>query len=235
MDRAPLESAIRPCGVAESALFEYLDVADGYVRTMSEEARSFSRHLETCPDCGREVAAYRSLFDHLRALPVPEPAIAFNRRILDAAQPALAADSDEGFWRRVAALASPGRLWAGGLLALTGATLLALVVAGNGGPRAAVAGALVGSVRWGIDLLGSAVTQLVTAIHVSDLLLEVSQVMKPLWNAAVVVSGAVGPEFWLMSTLLSGLALAGAVRLAAGTGMAARAAEREVRHAAFCF
>lgn len=233
MNQTPLDDGIRPCGISESTLFDYMDVDDGYVRIVSEEVRGFARHLDACPDCRSEVGVYRRLFRGLRELPVPVPVAAFERTVLGAALPA--PDAMDGFWRRLAAFVTPRGLVAGGVSALAGASLFGILVAGRGGPRAAMGEVLVGSVRWGVDLLGSAVTRVVEAVRISDVLFEISQIMKPLWNAAVVVSGAVGPEFWLMSTLLSLLALMGAVRLAAGTGMAARAAEREVRHVSFSF
>ena len=227
---------LRPCGVAESALFDYLDVPE-----MLAPRHAFAVHLAECADCRREVESYRALYGRLALLrtTVPagiEPRPAFDDRIL-AALPVYGPGAESftraarrGWFERL--LADPARVRLGlgiaGASLMAGAAVTATVVAMLGGPRRAVAQLLSEVVRGALDLVNGGVGQLLSFVRASDTLVEVSRLLKPLWNTALTVSGAVGPEFMIVTTLLSLLALLGAVRLAAGS------TEREVQHVHFC-
>lgn len=227
---------LRPCGVAESALFDFLDVPE-----MVAGRHAFARHLDTCAECRREVESYRALYSRLATLKtfVPatlEPRALFDERIL-AALPqygpgaeSIVRSGRRGWFERL--LADPARVRLGLSLAggsfVAGGALIASIVMGLGGPRQAAAHALAEVARVGVGLVNSGVAHLLSFIRASDVLVNVSRLLRPLWNTAVTVSGAVGPEFMVASTLLSLLALLGAVRLAAGS------TEREVQHVHFC-
>ncbi len=227
---------LRPCGVPESDLFDFLDVPE-----MVAPRHAFARHMAECADCRREVESYRSLYPRLATLRsfVPaglEPRAHFEDRILGALpqygprSESIARAGRRGWFERL--LSDPARVRMGlglaGASFLAGGAFIASIVTSLGGPRQAAAQVLADTVRLGLDFLNSGVGNLLTLIRTSDALVDVSRSLKPLWNTAVTVSGAVGPEFMVASTLFSLLALLGAVRLAAGSK------EREVQHVRYC-
>jgi anti-sigma factor RsiW len=67
--------------------FELLqDFLDGEL--VPDQTRMVEAHLAGCPDCAREVASLRLVFDHLENLPLWEPSPALVDRVLAEAMPA---------------------------------------------------------------------------------------------------------------------------------------------------
>lgn len=94
--------------------FELLqDYLDGEL--VPEQARAIEEHLSGCPECAREAASFRLVFERLENLPLFDPSPALVDRVLAAALPAHPAR-----WVRIA-----GWAYAGSLVA----SLLALAVA----------------------------------------------------------------------------------------------------------
>jgi anti-sigma factor RsiW len=102
--------------------FELLqDYLDGEV--VPEQARAIEAHLAACPDCARDLASYRLVFDRLGSLPLFDPSPQLVERILAEAMPAHPAR-----WVKLA-----GWAYAASLVASLGGLLVATL---SPGPRA---------------------------------------------------------------------------------------------------
>jgi hypothetical protein len=220
MERDGDLNEMRPCGWNEGELFDYVDDA-----LSPDRASLFESHLAGCRLCADEVAFYRDLASTLDNLPSPEARPGFDEAILAAVLPAPARVTET---RPVPALAARfGRLPLPLRFALGFAMFSAAVVSITIGIQAANAGgwrefvsSLVTRVVVGtITLFETGVSELLTAARISDVLMNVARSFEPLLRSVPVATDAFGAEFWLFSTLLSLLALLGAVRLATGSGV----------------
>lgn len=217
MDTSDREEDLRACGIAESRLFDYLDGV-----LPPDQAGTFEAHCAGCPACQRDVVAYHELERELAALPAPAPRAGFDRAVLNAVR-------GGGF---LPELGGQARVYVGGLAGVAAVVLVVLaVLAGRAGGWGELATLTISRVvHLGVNAVAGAVRDLLAAVRVSDVLLGVAMILKPVWRSMSLAANAVGPEFWLVSMLVSLLALLGAVRLAAGT-----AVEKGVRRVSLLF
>ena len=227
MKNGSSDGQCRDCGYGERELFDFLDGA-----LPVEAARTFERHLAACAACRQDVAAYGSLAQALDDLPALEADAGFDRAVLDAALGAPAAEPVvAGRKERLAGRLSRrplGRLPVyAGLTALLGFLVMATVVihaAATGGVDQLADQAIVRVVHSGVDLLAAGTRQVLAAVKLSDVMLRLAVILGPVLRSLTLVANAVRDEFWIISTIVSLLALLGAVRLATGS-----AVERGIR------
>jgi anti-sigma factor RsiW len=245
MNTSDRDSEIRACGIAESLFFDYLDGT-----LPAAQLEEFEAHCAGCPACQQDVVAYHELELALDELPAPLPREGFDQAVLEAVLgapvPVAAAvptrrpsglPAAAGWRRRVLGglplnLGRRAPVYALGLGVVAVAVMIALsFFAGSVGGWGALAALTVSRVvRFGVDALGHGIADLLAAVRASDVLLGVASVLRPVWRSMSLAARTVGPEFWFVSTLVSLLALMGAVRLAAGA-----AVEKGVRRVSLLF
>lgn len=240
MNTSDRDSELRACGIAESLLFDYLDGV-----LPPAQVAEFESHCAGCAACQKDVVAYHELELALDEMPDPEPREDFDRvvleAVLEAEAPASAARRERpvlaGLRQRLAGLLPAGLSRRAPAFALgLGAVAVAVVVAlslfagsvGGWGMLAALAVSRV--VQVGVNALIGGIADLLATVRASDVLLRAAMLLKPVLRSMFLAARTVGPEFWLVSTLVSLLALMGAVRLAAGT-----AVEKGVRRVSLLF
>jgi hypothetical protein len=231
MNTADRDSELRACGIAESLLFDYLDG-----ELPPRQRGEFEVHCAGCAACQKDVVAYHELELALDELPALEAREGFDRGVLEAVlgveAPMLARLRQRLLGSLPADLGRRARITVAGLAAVAVVVTVTLAFfAGSVGGWGALAALTVSRVvHLGVNALAGGISDLVAAVRASDVLLGVAMVLKPVLRSMELAARAVGPEFWLVSTLVSLLALLGAVRLAAGT-----AVEKGVRRVSLLF
>ncbi len=212
-------TARRDCGSSEAELFAWLD---GDLDAASR--RVFETHLEACAVCRREAEAYRSLELSLNSLSLLDPRPAFNEEVLSRI-PALHAPVHvhrprplDAVARRFAVLPAPVRAYLGAaaLLGVAVLTFLTLYAQSVGGPEKLANRTIVQAAQAGAGIVTDGARQVVAAVTVSDVLMDVAVRFRPVAHSLSLAFNAVGSEFWFLTMLVSLLVLLGAVRLASG-------------------